>query len=555
METIEITDFSGRLTRRLNGDLNSGFAKFTTSFGYDPFSKPGNLTWFEAATDITASVVGMTGLPLAAKARAELLAPATQYVYLITSTGQLAKIQPNKSGSPNIPNYDIGSVLGTLTDGSPTFNFGASMDFYNSPSSVAGEFKKIYVGSDTRVSSIGFDGSNDTSIGAGGYLGNSFRPLKQFIGKLFFGNGNTIGAIDSTGTVTSSIIGTGQGNLYSEWNPPLPVEMKVHDIDSSIDGNYLLVTSSGISNEKLTEVGDDVQASASSEGRLDLYNGTDTTTTAFSSVPSYAVSALQTYLDKNIFFSNDSFGSSLSNGSEKILTLPNNKSPLPNATLVNGNFISWVCPELAPDLSTQVASMYYFGSLDQENPPGLYRVLRYSATLLNGIVYQTPLNILTNNKYISLSSDLLSISTFGYGKHYFSVMNVSSVATQNRLIRFLITPTGTGSPPSGVAYETQTQLFSKKITVKQIRVYCEPTVASNSFSLSLIGGDGSILTNGTGTYTYAAGTNITLLQGALERIDFNLTPSTYAMGVRITNLGSTNMTIKKVELDWTEQGK
>ena len=49
METIEITNFQGRLTRILNGELNSGFAKFTTSFGYDPFSKPMNLTWAEVA--------------------------------------------------------------------------------------------------------------------------------------------------------------------------------------------------------------------------------------------------------------------------------------------------------------------------------------------------------------------------------------------------------------------------------------------------------------------------------------------------------------------------
>jgi hypothetical protein len=54
--TIEITNFGGRLTRILNGPLNSGFAKFTSSWGYDPFSKPDNLTWFESPTDITGSI-------------------------------------------------------------------------------------------------------------------------------------------------------------------------------------------------------------------------------------------------------------------------------------------------------------------------------------------------------------------------------------------------------------------------------------------------------------------------------------------------------------------
>ena len=54
-QTIVITNFGGRLTRILNGDMNFRFAKFATSWGYDPFSKPMNLTWLPTPNDISAN--------------------------------------------------------------------------------------------------------------------------------------------------------------------------------------------------------------------------------------------------------------------------------------------------------------------------------------------------------------------------------------------------------------------------------------------------------------------------------------------------------------------
>lgn len=540
-ETIEITNFGGRLTRKLNGDLNSGFAKFNSSWGYDPFSKPDNLTWLEQPASILSSTTEMI---VAAKPR---FSGNVQKIYTVGTLGKLTVVQPNSIGAPNNPNLDTASVVGTVASGSPTFNYGASMDFF-------GVTEKIYVGADNQINSINFDGSGDTVVGSAGNYTATGHSLKQFVGSLAFGNGNTIGLVGSTGTVTSSVIGTGQGNLYSQLNPPLGVETIIHDIDTSKDGNYLMLTASNITNEPIATVNNDTLNAASSDGYLYSWNGSDATTTAFNSIPSYAVTALQTYLAGNIFFSNDSFGASLSDGTNKLLTLPNNKSPLPNGTLINGNFVCWVTTELTTD-GSMVASMYYFGSLDRENPAGLYRVMRYASQLSSGFIYQAPLNILTNNKYTTINNTKTAVSVFGYGKHYFSVWDLNSTTNNYRLLRFLITPTGTGTPQSGV-YETQTQIFSKKITVKAIRVYTEPCVTGNGFQIDFVGGDGSVITNGTFNYSFAAGTDPTLLQGALERIDF--TPAmkgTFALGARITNTGTTNMTIKKIEIDWAYSGK
>jgi hypothetical protein len=379
--------------------------------------------------------------------------------------------------------------------------------------------------------------------------------LKKFIGKLIFGNGNTVAAIDSTGTVTSSVIGTGQGALYSALNPALPSSNYVHDIDVSQDGNYLLVTASDILNENIATLNNDTVAAQASDGYLYRWNGTDSAITSSTQIPSYAVTALQTYLSTNLFFANDAFGAALNDGTNKILSLPDNKPPFPNATTANGNFLTWINPEIVSG-TTRVASLYYFGSLDAENPPGLYRVLRYSSPLTNGFVYQTPVNIFTNTKYQTLNNSSSSIVSVGWGKHYLSVFEDSSGSSETyRLLRFFITPTGTGTPQSGV-YETQTQLFGKRISIKQIRVYTEPTSSGQGFQLDCIGSDGAVITNGSFTYTFSSGSDPTTLTGSLERINFNpAAMDVYALGIRITNTGTSNMTVKKVEIDYGPSGK
>jgi hypothetical protein len=545
-QTIEITNFGGRLTRKLNGDMNSGFANFTQSWGYDPFSKPDNLTWLEQPSSILSST---TNLIVAAKPRFEGGASGTQQVYAIGSGGTLYKIQPSNNGNPNNPNYDNVTTVGSVLSNAATYNYGASMDFF-------GVTEKIYVGNDSQINSINFDGTADAVVGNTNNYTSGGHQLKQFVGKLLFANGNTFGGINgNTQTVTSSVIGTGQGNLYSELLTPLGIEAIIHDLDVSVDGNQLLASASNICNEDLAVANDDRISASSSDGYINMWNGSDNVITAQNTIPSYAITSLQAYIGGNYIFSNDAFGASVNDGNNKILSLPNNKSPLPNATLINGNFLSWVAPELTTDGTTLQASMYYFGSLDQENPPGLYRVMVYKTTLSGGAIYQVPVNILTNNKYSTLNSNKSAVSTFGYGKHYISVWDLNNSTNSYRLLSFLITPTGTGTPQLGV-YQTQTQLFSKKITAKQIRVYTEPTASNNGFQIDCIGSDGNVITNGTFNYTYAAGSDPTLLQGALQRIDFNpKMADQYALGLRITNTGTANMTIKKIEVDWAYSGK
>lgn len=551
-QTISITNFSGRLTRIQNGDLNSGFAKFTNSYGYDPFSKPGNLTWFENYTPIQ----GPTDLILAAKTR--WLGEAFPTVYAMGSSGNLYKIQVSSTTDPQIH-----SVVGiaSVRASAPTFQKGASIEFF-------GSAEKIYVGSDSQVNSINFDGSGDVVVGnKANYAANVYRPLKLFAGKLVFGNGPTIGVIDATGTVTSSVIGVSSavGNIYSQLNPALGVETRVRDLDVSVDNTYLLITASNTDYENIsTMTTPNMVNTVPAQGIVAGWNGSDVTVTTAQNLPQNFVTALQTYLNKNMFFVADTFGAGLSDGSTKIITLPNNKAPLPNATGANGNFIFWSAPERMPfapniNIPTLFNSMFYYGQLDQETPVGLWRIMRSQGQLFDGGVVQIPVNLLAAQSYSDMNPAQSSVVTAGYGTHYFSTFDAAnngvqagSVVTLNRIN---IPPTGIGTAVSG-SYETQNQLFSKRIGISQIRVYCDSTTTGNKFQLEVIGADGNTVDNGTYTYTFGDIVDPGSGSTSVERINFDTDFKTlFSCGLRIGNLGTKNMTIRKIELDYSYEGK
>ena len=214
VQTLTITNFSGRLTRLLNGDINSGFARFSTSFGYDPFTKPMNLTWLETPTSIS----GITNLPQAGKVTSDLTQGPN--VHVIDQGGNWYQIR-----SANTSNSNLNSVIGIASVATQAYTFGTSMEFFGSivGADVSGiSLPRLYVGGDTRVVSANPDGTAEAAVGTvANYTSAIFRPLKIFAGTLIFGNGATFGQINATNTVISSVLNIGTGNTYSAINPGL----------------------------------------------------------------------------------------------------------------------------------------------------------------------------------------------------------------------------------------------------------------------------------------------------------------------------------------------
>ena len=532
METITITNFGGRLTRILNGDLNSGFAKFATSWGYDPFSKPMNLTWMYSPDDIKGAVI--TDAVLAAKLISD--DSTARYVYAIGNSGNLYKIDPTNSSTTDTPLYDTPSVISAIPSVvSGTWQYGADMEYYNG---------RLQLTSDSKIVGVNLSGS---VLGTSSLTAALYHPQVQFLGKLYVGNGNNLVEFDTTNTITNG----------AKLSPALPTGLYMNDLDVTPDGVYMVISASYLYPTNISApLNSDRGAPYAVESFQFLWNGVDAGITTSRVLPSFPATALNTFLDKRYYFTNDAFGTALFEGNQKLLTLPQNLTPMPDASTPNGTFLTWAAPEVTGSTinsstgagDATFTSLYYFGQLDGENSAGLWRLFRQAPSASNH-AWRAPLNMMVNN--YSFSRQFVA----GWGKHYISVFEYNSGAATNtfHFYRFVLPPAANTAPLLGV-YETQTQLFSKRISVPQVRVYTEPTTTNNGFRIDLINSDGTSLYNG--TYTYAAGSDITALQGPLERINFNpAVDMGFAVGIRITNTGTSNMTIKKVEIDWHPEGK
>lgn len=546
MATREITNFTGALTRNNIGTLNSGLAKFSTSFGYNPFFKPGQLTWFKAPQDFSSLIT--SGIALAGTSRNEAGVLVT---YIISSTGHLYRILGEGAG---------GSDIHTLATGSPTFTYGADIKFF-------GAANTLFISHDLGVTKIVIDASGNyvSEAAVGTWDATHFTPIVtrrgmcQFDGKLYVINSdasvtyaNNIAEIDSTLSVTS----------YVKLSPSLPAGSYIRDLDVNPDLTYLLISTSMIASELIAPVNDTGNGS-SSDSDLYAWNGSDTGVTTGTALPSFGVTALQSFSGRQMMFMYDTFGAALFEGSKKVLTMRNNKSPMPGATATTGNFVTWTSPDFYWNLDTQSGSidgsLYYYGQFDSTMPTGLWRMFRQTSTI-GGTIYQMPYMAFTTNRYLSVNtSDVAQVDSNGFHVYSFTDYSGSGGSTAFKFYGFQVAPPddspgGWTGAIAGV-YETQTELFSQKQTVKQIRVYCEPTVSNNAFSLDLIGNDGKKLSGGQFSYIYASGTDVTKAQGSLDRITFTPTVNTYAIGVRITNSGSINMCIPKIELDIEPAGK
>ena len=529
METLTINNFQGRLTRYNDGDINSGYAKYTTSFGSDPLTDPGNLTWFEAPTRIDPNGDVITDLIMAARPRLE---SGITYVYAIGHTGRLYKIQVNDPTTYN-PDYDNPVLLTTLTSGSPTFKYGASIQFF-------GATEKIYIGHDLGVTSVTFAGGSETVVGvAGSYTANVPRPSVQFAGKLYFGNGTNILEIDSTATVTD----------YTKLDPAFPVGTQVRDVDVSPDGNYVQIVVSRVSQPDMTVITQDTSSLSSSDSYFIFWNGTDTGYTAYNPYNAYSLNANTSFGPYSYTTGYDLGGAAVYSAGQKILSLPDSQVPTFNAMFSTGNMVGFAAPE--QDASVSKGSLLAYGAYDREIPEGLYRWFRMSATTQTDI-QQIPMCAIVSNLFYGVSSAGYANNKVGSAKIYFSTLETSSApATKYKLYKFTTVPTGAGTTIAGV-YETQSQLFSKKVKISEVRIYTDPLVANNEFTVALIGSNGNPITNGSKTFT--AGTFPVSVGDDYLWWNPQIAP-TYILGVRITNSGSANWVGTKMEIDIQDGGK
>lgn len=531
MITKIIDNFSSHLTRNNIGQVDSGLAKYGTTYGADPFSNITNLTWLESPVQIDAAGAVITDLIMAQRPRLE---SGITYVYAIGHTGRLYKIQVNDPTTYN-PNYDNPVLLTTLTINSPTFKYGSSIQFY-------GATEKIYIGHDLGVTSINFDGTGEAFVGVlGSYTANVPRPSANFTGITYWGNGANILAIDSTATVTS----------YAKLSPGFPTGTYVRDVDVSPDGNYLQIVVSRIPPTDMTSTTQDTNSLSSADSYRFLWNGTDMGYTSYESYNAYSLNSNITFGPYSYTMGYDLGGAAVYTQGSKIISLPNSLSPNFGAMFSTGNMMGYGAPETVS--TTLQGSILLYGEYDFEVPKGLYRFLRVSASAPQTDIIQMPVCTIVSNLFYGSSSAGYAGNQVGSAKLYFSTLETSAApTTKYRFYKFTTVPTGLGTAIQGV-YETQNEtsfrlfrnILKSKLRAAEVRVYTESLVANNSFKFELINVDGSVIPGTSQTWT--VGTNASAGDTFVQYTpQMSPVPS---LGVRITNLGTKNWVCTKIEID------
>ncbi len=586
------SNFLGNLSRVPNGYLDSGLARYQTTTGCNPFMKPTVLSFMETPRDITKGVI--TDFVIASKERIE---SGVVYQYAVGHLGRIYKIQVNDAATNN-PDYDTPVLLTTLlstyvlasttgfnagdnvtsssggvgvvkgvsgnaitiqitsgtflaTNGitdtttsnsttittvfAPTFKFGHSIEFYSG---------YMWIGHDTGVTRVTFDGTGQVPVTTSlvySWVQNVPRQSQLFVGSIYFGNGTNIAE------VTSGLIVT----TYTRLSPGFPSEYQVRDLDVTADGVYLEMTVVRCPLEDITSTSPDTTSIGAIDSEAAYWNGVNDGVTTFLSFPNYAQGAYATFGQYEYLFGQDPISATLSTPQGKLLTLEGAQNPLPNAISNLGSLIAWMAPE---NLSTGlVAALHAYGQFDQDSQPAHFRLGSFSSTLEDGDVLKVGVMIPVSNYSKGGQNSGYANQIIGTGKIYFSTIEYDGSVTRYGFYAFSLYPTGSGTSIGGV-YETQQQLFAKKVTPKEVRVYLEPCVEGQSFRVDLIGIDGNVLSDSSGLNTFTAGDARFPLGETIAWYNPKVSP-TPAIGWRITNLGTVTPFIHKVEIDPVVYGK
>lgn len=532
LKTIVIENFGGQLTRVVNGKLDSGLAKYLTTYGNDPFTSPRVLKFMEPPVDITGATI--TDLVVAG-----CFDSNTNLIFLLGNTGRIYSVQPTTSGNAL---YDHVILITTLTVDTPTFN--------GAPSIISDGIGGLYIGHDKGVTYVSNTGANETFIGilANWIGGNQIRSTVPFAGYQYYVNGSNITGLtlNATGSTVNNV-----NNPYAVLNPGFPNGTFINDLSVSTDGTRLVMLVSSSVGQSIGTTAYDNWRLSGGQGNIGAliayWNGIDTGYTAYYDIGAFKPTKYFTLNGNEYCMGQGLNGVEFKNPLNTIATLPYVYSPRVNAMNSNGNMLMFATSEFSGGALN--ASLFQFGQYDEDYPSqALYRNFRIPSSLTGGDVIRVPFMLPVSTFQLTGASATSANNVQSYARIYFSDIEYNGSTTKYHLYSFNTFPQGTGTSGSGV-YETQTQIFGEKMKVTEARIYHESGVSGQSYQIDLINSDGSVLNGGTATFT--EGSNMDAFRDLYNPAGVG----TYAIGVRITNFGTVTPSIHKIELDYEPFGK
>ncbi|MDE2079702.1 MAG: hypothetical protein KGI73_04975, partial [Patescibacteria group bacterium] len=427
------------VSRRANGKLNSGYSKYSTSWGIDPFTKPGALGWQEQLTVIDSGHSTITDLIVQMKARVE---SGTPYAYSADYAGNVYKHTLSSD-----------AVSAIITSSGLTLNYGGGLDFFNLST------EKLFIGHDAGVKYFAFDGTGGTAITSGvTWVSNVPRPLKAWQNYIYAANDNQLVQINSSGTVTNADI----------LNGSLPQDYHIIDLDNSADGVYLkiLITRTPAVTLKTT---DPTNNAAAIDFQVVYWNGTDEFITAQEFYYSMGASALHTFGQTALIFGQDFLGGLVRDENQKIASLPLTTAPRPACTDSSGDLALFACLDYMG--SKQKLSIFAVGTTDEFTNKGIWRLHQQAAQVstMTDVATVACFKMVQNSIY---GTSLNASQPLTNSKFYVSCYEVKSGGNGYNLYKGTLTPQGTGTPMLGV-FETETEIFPQSVQFGVARVYFE----------------------------------------------------------------------------------
>lgn len=527
-QTLIIDNFKGKLTKSLLGDVNSGLCPVSLkNFGFNPFWSiyDNSLSFLPAVSNIAGGTI--SGGPLLGMISYE----DSNFNPLVYAVGISGTIYVVTASSPQSTNPDFDAI--TIFTNNPT-TYTAYKGGSILISSISG-VKRLYAGGDGKLQiSSGLVVNASTWTTLSGLTTDTPTPMVEFLGKLYFGNGSNIAeSTDGYSTFSSA----------AKLSPSIPADYVFRDLAVSADGRYLIgiatqLSASFLDNSSPTHGNQAIYNLPNSV--IILWNGIDSGYSVMKFIKGVNLSSIIVTNTYTAIFGNDDEGLAIydTEGNRISQVFDSNSAtypPLNAQTFASGQKIFFLAQRGAN------IGLYCYNNADTS----VYCLWQSDAMTVNTLKGSCCLPSNHATSYLTGSGVDLSRTRI-----YFSIAKIAIGTAANNYLYRMHTQNASESVQLG-SYSTQVQKFAKKIKVGEIRVFCEPTIPSNAFTMYLTNSSGGTISSSTMSYAFAAGTDETQKQGALDVIKFNPTiNATQSLGLQFNNTGTSSITVHKVEMDY-----
>ena len=564
VKTIVLDNFSGELTSELIGTLNSGLQPVSQNpYGKLPFGNPYKIKGLQFIEKPYA---------LSGSAPTQLIVPTVKGTFLVPNGGNLSPAVVGfdllgnayviQASDPSVPTVDKDSIVKypgitgsssfTLTYGGGVFYDGITgtgtivlgTDYTGGATPLAGAY---YINNNPFFNIQAGSPLNQVTVGSGITLSVDMpRPFCKFLGTLYMADGNNIVAFNSN--FTQMVAGAGANGGWL--NPGLPSDYVIRSMQVSNDGRYMIILASN----RLTKTSYPYPLNLYEQAQQAIYqpidsviaywNGTDVTFSTEQFFKGLNITAVVVSSTDTIMFAKDLDGVAILDLNGNVLARIEDVGsamypPLPHSIDAIGKLFFFMM-----QVGTSV-NIYCFDASTNKLYPIYQDTGHAKGSILGALTVPT--------LHTAAIAGGVTWKDITRAKLYYFIEDggASGLGNTDVFQQYCIHLQNYGGVITG-NYATQVEEFGRKIRPVAARVFTLPMTGTTSFTLQLY--DAQLNSLISKTYSYAAGTDPTLAQGSMTKVEFGIAcKAVGGLGLSIAPANnSLPFFVEKVEIDYLE---